>query len=258
MSFSSCCLKTFTWDGTPEGRETKLAGNDSYVTGDAQDAAVLLVHDLFGWRYPNARLLADHYAREAGVTVYLPDFFGGWVVDYALLEQERLDQIDLAGVAAKNSREIRGPEMEACARALKRDHGFKRVGAIGFCYGGWAVCHLGARARNPDGAGGGDRNLVDAISMGHPSWIEESDVAGLAVPTQILAPEVDTYFPDDLKAYAFRTLLGLNLPFDYVHYPGVVHGALVRGSHAVPRERDAMAAAKDSAVAWFRRHLHAG
>lgn len=35
--------------------------------------AVLIVHDLFGWNLPNARLLADHYAKEADATVYLPD-----------------------------------------------------------------------------------------------------------------------------------------------------------------------------------------
>lgn len=110
MSFSSCCLKTFTWGGTPQGKEVKLANNDSYVTGDNKDAAVLIIHDIFGWKYNNVRLLADHYAREANVTVYVPDFFDGWVVDWELVETDQFDKIDLAGMAAKNSREIRGPE----------------------------------------------------------------------------------------------------------------------------------------------------
>lgn len=35
--------------------------------------AILIVHDIFGWTLPNARLLADHYAKEADATVYLPD-----------------------------------------------------------------------------------------------------------------------------------------------------------------------------------------
>ena len=35
--------------------------------------AILMVHDIFGWTFPNARLLADHYAKEADATVYLPD-----------------------------------------------------------------------------------------------------------------------------------------------------------------------------------------
>ncbi|KGY15752.1 hypothetical protein PABG_11410 [Paracoccidioides brasiliensis Pb03] len=36
-----------------------------------------------------------------------------------------------------NSREIREPEIFACAKAL-RQKSYKKVGAIGFCYGGWA------------------------------------------------------------------------------------------------------------------------
>jgi hypothetical protein len=55
------------------GMESKLASHDTYVTGSNKDAAVLIVHDLFGWTFPNARILADHYAEEADVTVYLPD-----------------------------------------------------------------------------------------------------------------------------------------------------------------------------------------
>ncbi|KAI1272784.1 dienelactone hydrolase [Xylaria sp. FL0933] len=248
MSFSSCCLKTFTWDGTPQGKEVKLANNNSYVTGDNKDAAVLLVHDLFGWKYPNVRLLADHYAREANVTVYVPDFFDGWVVNWSDVEEERFDKIDLASMAQNNSREIRGPEMVACAKALKNEHGFKRLGAVGFCYGGWAVCYLASKERG--------EKLVDVVSMGHPSWLVKEDIANLTVPIQILAPEIDPAFPAELKAYTFETLLKLNFPFEYVHYPGIVHGGLVRGSEKRGNERAAMAAAKNSAVNWFKQHLH--
>ncbi|RYC60285.1 hypothetical protein CHU98_g5920 [Xylaria longipes] len=246
--FSSCCLKTFTWGGTPTGKETKLANNNSYVTGDNKDAAVLIIHDLFGWKYNNVRLLADHYAREANVTVYVPDFFDGWVVDYELVEQERWDKVDLNALRRDHSREVRGPEMEACAKALKSEHDFKRVGAIGFCYGGWAVCHLAHKKHEP--------KLVDAVSIAHPSWLEKADIENLSVPVQILAPEIDHAFTRELKVYAFETLLNLNLPFDYVHYPGIVHGGLVRGSEEVAKEREAMAAAKNSASAWFKQQLH--
>lgn len=70
---SNCCKSGFKWDGKPTGKEVKIAGNDAYVTGTNKDAAILIVHDVFGWTLPNARLLADHYAEEANATVYLPD-----------------------------------------------------------------------------------------------------------------------------------------------------------------------------------------
>ena len=70
---SGCCLRGFRWNGKPVGEESKVANNNTYVTGNDQDAAVLMVTDLYGWRFANIRLLADHYAEEAGVTVFVPD-----------------------------------------------------------------------------------------------------------------------------------------------------------------------------------------
>ena len=73
---STCCTQGFEWEGTPTGRETTLAGNKTYLAGPADsEAAIIIIHDLFGWTFNNLRLLADHYAREVGVAVYLPDLY---------------------------------------------------------------------------------------------------------------------------------------------------------------------------------------
>lgn len=86
---SQCCLSGFKWEGKPVGKETKLAGNDTYVTGsnkevfahllrnqwstvDQIQVAIMIVHDILGWTLPNLWLLADHYAKEADATVYMP------------------------------------------------------------------------------------------------------------------------------------------------------------------------------------------
>ena len=68
-----CCLKGFKWDGTPKGKNIKLDKNDAYVTGTNANKAVMIAHDAYGWTFPNTHLLADHYAAEADVTVYVPD-----------------------------------------------------------------------------------------------------------------------------------------------------------------------------------------
>ena len=49
--------------------DCKVAAKQGYY----DSAAILLVHDIFGWTFTNARLLADHFAKEADATVYLPD-----------------------------------------------------------------------------------------------------------------------------------------------------------------------------------------
>lgn len=73
MVMSDCCKSGFAWTGTPSGKETMLGPLRAYVSGTNNHAAVLIVADFFGWKLNNTRLLADHYAKEANVTVYLPD-----------------------------------------------------------------------------------------------------------------------------------------------------------------------------------------
>jgi dienelactone hydrolase len=71
---NECCVKGFKWDGQPQGRiETTSSGGSTYVTGSNPEAAILIVHDIFGWTFRNIRLLADAYAEEANATVHVPD-----------------------------------------------------------------------------------------------------------------------------------------------------------------------------------------
>ncbi|MCJ1305803.1 hypothetical protein MMC08_008619 [Hypocenomyce scalaris] len=241
---SQCCVSGFKWDGTPVGRESTLGKNKTYVTGSNKDVAILVVHDVFGWTFPNLRLLADHYAKEADATVYLPDFFDGEIVTPENLSTP--GALDLEAFLGRHSKEIRFPEMAECARALKHDHGFKKLGAIGFCYGGWAVFQLGAQGTN----------LVDCISTGHPSRLTEEEINAVAVPVQILAPETDPQFTPELKAYANEVIPSLNLEYDYQYFPGLRHGFATRCDQNDAKQRKGLERAKNAAVGWFAQILH--
>lgn len=246
MSVASCCLKGFKWEGTPTGCIDKLANINTYITGSNPDIAVLLIHDLLGWTFPNIRLLADHYASETNATVYVPDFFDGEVLPFKPICAGNWHLVDVAGFMKKNSRAIREPLIFECARALRATH--KKVGAVGFCYGGWAVFRLGAKEHQPP--------LVDCITAGHPSLLTKRDIDEVAVPVQILAPEMDPVFTAELKMHTFETIQKLGVPFDYRHFPGVEHACFVRGDPEKGGEREAMATGKDAAVGWLRGLLH--
>ncbi|OJD23197.1 hypothetical protein ACJ73_05454 [Blastomyces percursus] len=207
----------------------KLGNNDAYITGDNPDVAVMLIHDLIGWTFPNLRILADHYAREANVAVYLPDFFGGVILSVENVIVNRFDLLDLPNFVKQNGRDMREPEIFECARDLRQT--YKKVGAIGFCYGGWAVFRLGAKEHHPP--------LVDCIVP---------DIDEVAVPVQVLAPENRSHV-------STRTQNKLGLPLDYLHFPGVEHGCFVRGDDRHQEERDAMTRAKNAAVGWFKQCL---
>ncbi|OCK85369.1 endo-1,3-1,4-beta-D-glucanase [Lepidopterella palustris CBS 459.81] len=241
---TDCCKSGFNWDGKPTGKETTLAGNKAYVTGSNKDAAILFVHDVFGWTFNNLRLLADHYAKEANATVYLPDFFGGEVVAVEILDDpERREAFDFPSFASRNSKEKRYPELLACAKTLKSQ--YKKVGAIGFCYGGWAVFQLGA-----------DANLLSCISTAHPSLLEKKEIDGLRVPTQILAPENDFQLTPELKEYCNKAIPGNAVPYEYVFFPGLEHGFAGRGDPKDVKQKEGLERAKRAAVNWFKEWLH--
>ncbi|OJJ03094.1 hypothetical protein ASPVEDRAFT_42615 [Aspergillus versicolor CBS 583.65] len=258
MSFSTCCLKTFKWNGTPTGQIGTLANNQAYIASPPttnpastkSTTAILIVHDLLGWTFPNARLLADHYAAEANATVYIPDFFGGEVLPFEPLLAGRFHEVDLPGFKERNAREVREPEIFKCAEALREKYDV--VVAVGFCYGGWAVFRLGAQDINQDGREERQRPLVDAITAAHPSLLTKEDIDGVAVPVQILAPELDPIFTPELKGYTFESLQRRGVPFDWQHFPGVEHACMTRGDESKPGERRALERGKNAVVAWVK------
>lgn len=171
--------------------------------------------------------------------MYMPDFFGGEELDAQAICEGRWGDLDMAGFSARNARGVREPEMFAAARAVK-GMGYARVGAVGFCYGGWGVLRLGAEG------------LVDAVVCGHPSWVVEGDWEGVGVPVMVLAPERDEVFKVEMKRFAFGALVRKGeVPFEWVHFPGVEHGCLTKGDEGVEGEREAMVKGKEAAVRWF-------
>ena len=155
------------------------------------------------------------------------------------------DKLDLPGFLERNAKEIRLPEMLAVCRELKLR--YKRLGAVGFCYGAWAVFRLGST----DNSG-----LVDCISIAHPSNLEKEEIDKVGVPVQILAPEIDAMFTEELKAYTTSTIPKLGVPFDYQYFPRIEHAFASRGDPDNQDERDGMERAKDCIVLWLRQWLH--
>lgn len=249
-TFSSCCLQSFDWEGTPTGHESTLADLPTYVTGSNPDAAVLYIHDALGWQFKNARLLADHLAKESNTTVYIPDFFGGETLSASAILEGRWSEIDMSGFRTRNDRPVREREIFSCITALRSQHHYAKIGTVGYCYGGWGVLRLASRI---DGAA----PVVDAAVVAHPSWITSADFDAVEAPLMVLAPEIDTQFPDDMKVDAFRSLVvqRKSVPFEYVHFPGVPHGCLTKGREWVEGEKEAMVKGKDCAVRWFREWL---
>ncbi|KAF2237005.1 dienelactone hydrolase family protein [Viridothelium virens] len=241
---SECCKTGFQWGGTPVGTESTLGQLKTYVTGSNKDAAVLLVHDVFGWTFTNLRLLADHYAKEANVTAYLPDFYAGDVVDPDTMDNpEKREKFNVGAFLGKHGKQTRGPEIFDAAKTLKSQ--YKKVAAIGFCWGAWGSLQVAAKGNN----------ILDAVSVAHPSLLEKSEIENIGVPVQFLAPETDPQFTPELKQFTLETLPKLNVPFEYIYFPGLVHGFAAKADKNDPKQKDGLERAKNSAVNFFKQYL---
>lgn len=171
--------------------------------------------------------------------------FGGEALPPELiLDSGQWDKLDLPNFGKRNNKTTRMPEIYECAKELKSK--YERVGAIGFCFGGWGAFRLAAK----------DQHLLDCVSVAHPTDLEEDEIRNLGVPAQIMAPEIDPKFTPELKAFSNATIPTLNLPYDYQFFPGLTHAFAIRGDPGNPQERKGMQRAKDAAVYWFRLWLN--
>lgn len=160
-----------------------------------------------------------------------------------IFDPEIRAKFDIAAFIGRHSKDKRFPEILASAKALKAE--YPKVGAIGYCYGGWACFKLGS-----------DPSLVDAVSCLHPSLVEKSELDGLKVPVQIHAPEHDKAFTPELKEYANKVIPGLGVPYEYIYYPGLEHAFAVRGDPNDKPQKDGLERAKRGAVNFFTEFLH--
>jgi dienelactone hydrolase len=86
--------------------------------------------------------------------------------------------------------------------------------------------------------------------------VEKSEIDTLAVPTQILAPEIDPALTPELKEYCNRVIPTLGIPYQYDYYPGLRHGFAAKGDPEDEVQRNGLERAKNAAVSWFNQWLH--
>ena len=246
MAEGQCPHEGFEWTGIPEGYIDTLAKCNTYVTGDNLDRAVLLIHDLQSWSFPNLCLLADHYAREVNATVFVPEFFNDKVLPFHTTTSCTRHRHDDPRSRRKSSCDVLETRMFEFARLLRTR--FRRLGTVGFCFGGWAVFRLGSKEHHPP--------LVDCITAGHPGFLTKKVIDDIGVPVQILAPQFDPFYTSELKRHSLETIPKVGVPFDYQHFDGVEHACFIRADPERPGEWEAGEKGKSAAVSWLRRFLN--
>eukprot|EP00667_Euglena_gracilis_P010175 EG_transcript_10352 len=248
------CTSGSVWTGQPRGREEAIGGLQVYVAAPAEvrdpTAAILHIHDIMGFRFPNARLLADKIAAASGLPVYLPDLFTGDVLELDLASfdappatlLERVAQPfriaaaapAIIGLVARHPPGRVEPRLAALLTDLRARHGADqaRLGAVGYCWGGKYALRLGKQ-----------KQVAAAVAC-HPSGVEpEADVAGSTAPTLFLLAKGDASYAGQRRAQCEALLATVGAVTDTVEYTGTKHGFSMRGDIADP----VVAAARDDA-----------
>ncbi|KAH8808073.1 dienelactone hydrolase [Xylogone sp. PMI_703] len=224
------------------GRETIIHGLPTYVAEPSNNVKpkgiVVILTDVFGWKFVNNRGLADRYAKHGGFLVYLPDVMNGHAVDPSALSL--LDKINkpaswLVTIFKKPLWILRAltiaiPFLITCRKSVCAPRIFKffkdiraspppfdtqgkalKVGAAGFCWGGYytfLLAHDQPSARvapysaSPSGNSSAIVPLIDAAFTAHPSMLKvPDDVEATEIPMSVSVGDNDVAMkaPDILK-----------------------------------------------------------
>ncbi|EHK46055.1 hypothetical protein TRIATDRAFT_88567 [Trichoderma atroviride IMI 206040] len=234
-------------EGDPKGTFLKIDGGiNAYLATPSEENArkgvgILFIPEILGI-YPNSQLLADGFAAK-GYTTLIPDVFNGDAIPL-----DRFPPADLLSWLAKgfdgnnpHTPEYVDPIIIAAIKKL-RELGVSKIGAVGYSFGGkYVVRHF--------------KNGIDAGFVAHPSFVEEDELAALAGPLSIAAPETDRLWPAPQRHKAEAILVKTGQPYQITLFSGVAHGFGIRGDPDVRLQRFAKEQAFNQAVAWFDEHL---
>jgi len=121
------------------GSSIKIDGNDAYVAEASgkhihKETALLFLPDVIGiWK--NSQLMADQYAANGYYTLILDTFHGD------ALTLNRPPGFDFMEWRSRHTPKQIDPIVEAGVKYLK-GKGFKKIGAVGYCFGAKYVCRF--------------------------------------------------------------------------------------------------------------------
>jgi len=126
----------------------------------------------------NPQLIADQFAAN-GYWVVMPDLFQGDAIE---LNQLGGGNFDIMAWLTKGGPEGKGhlpdtvdPIVEKTLAYMK-EQGAKRIGAVGYCFGGKYVARFLAEGKG-----------VDVGFTAHPSFVDEAELRGMTGPLSIAA-----------------------------------------------------------------------
>uniref|UniRef100_A0A8C4VUW6 Carboxymethylenebutenolidase homolog n=1 Tax=Gopherus evgoodei TaxID=1825980 RepID=A0A8C4VUW6_9SAUR len=208
------------------GHEEQVEHIKAYVCkpSSVTDKAVIVIHDIYGWQFPDIRYITDLVAAEGYVAI-CPDFFLGkkpWT-------------------SADHWAEFRDWLKDRACSA-------KKIGVIGFSWGGMAVHHL--MLKNPE--------LKTGVSL-YGIIRDSDDRYNLLNPTFFIFGEKDhTISYDQVSIILLEKKLKQYCQVEYriKVYPGQIHGfAELKPDDMKPRDKPYIEEARKDMMNWLKTYV---
>lgn len=272
---SSCCLSGTVANGTPKGREDTIGGLDTYISepeGKSTAKSIVFLVDIFGWKFPNVRLLADNYAKS-GFYCYIPDLHEGdslpisflQNVEPPLKDQEQAGLVDkvkntaivgttLGPWLAKHREAVSQPLVDGFVNTIRQIAGTQKIGAIGFCWGGrYAILQAHGVGKTPGEAEVGG---VDAAYACHPSLVAiPDDFEPVQVPLSLALGDHDSLLDAKSVEQIKEIMEKKSSPSEVKIYEDQIHGFALRSDWSSEKDKKAMDQAEKQGIEWFEKYL---
>ncbi|KAL8947729.1 MAG: hypothetical protein Q9222_006025 [Ikaeria aurantiellina] len=274
IGMSSCCLSGVVHDGKPTGRIDTIGGLDTYIAepkDGSKTRSIVFISDIFGWAFPNTRLLADQYAL-AGFYTYLPDFHEGdslpisslQNIEPPLKKQATLSVADKAANAAvtatlgpwlvKHREGVSKPLIDGFINTIRMTPGTDKVGCVGFCWGGrYAILQAHGPSQEPGVVGG-----VDAAFTAHPSLLAvPADFDNVNRPLSIALGTRDGLVDEGTRGGIIDIMATkTGVEHEVRLYEGQVHGFALRSDWSSDEDKKAMDEATRQGIEWLDKYLN--
>nr|XP_003219860.1 PREDICTED: carboxymethylenebutenolidase homolog [Anolis carolinensis] len=230
----------FDYEG--QGHEVSVEHIRAYLTKPPHhtDKAVIVIHDIFGWQLPNTRYIADMLASKGYIAI-VPDFYKGqepWKPsdDWARFDDWR---------KTRDSKDT-NRETDVVLKYLKEQCNAKKIGVIGFCWGGAAVHHLMLRYSE----------FKAGVSVYGVIRFQE-DNYNLRNPTFFIFGEKDEHIPLNQVAELEQNLKKqCKTDFEVKIYPGQTHGFVHRKREDInPEDRPCIEEARKDMLNWLNKYI---
>ncbi|PSK42028.1 Protein AIM2 [Elsinoe australis] len=202
------------------------------------EIGVVFLTDIFGINFNNSQLVADSFGAQ-GYYTFMPDLFRGEPVPV-----DRPADFDFPGWQARNQPAAIDPIIDLTLQEVLGNTNVKRVGIVGYCFGGKYVARwLGRNAG------------IAAGYTAHPSNVAPEEWSAVTEPLSIANAELDSTWPLEEARIAESILRDASIAWQLNTFSDVPHGFAIRANDSLPRQVFAKEQAFVQAVNWFGEYV---